>query len=55
MLKNWVNPTGFLDSSSADGGGANWTVLGQKKNCPILNTCVDAHCPYVHEHMLPCP
>ena len=31
MLKNWANPTGFLDSSSADGGGANWTVLGRKK------------------------
>ena len=31
MLKIWANPMGFLDSSLADGGGANWTVLGQKK------------------------
>ena len=44
---------GFLDSSSADDGGAILDGAGSKKNnCPIVNTCVDAHCPYGHEAML---
>ena len=44
MLKNWANPMGFRDSSSADGGGAILTVLSPENiNFPILNTWVDAH------------
>ena len=36
MLKNWANPMGFRDSSSADGGGAISTVLGLKKIIVLL-------------------
>ena len=39
MRKFCSNPTGFLDSSSADGGGAILEMLVQKlNNSPILNT-----------------
>ena len=51
MLKNWANPTAFRDSSSADGGGANWTVLGQKK---IVLFCIHVSMRIAHTDMMIC-